>query len=224
VEDGPPGSKGLVGGDHDGAAFEVAAVDDLEEHVSRVHGVGQVAEFVHDEDVGVGVEVQRLGEGAAGGGLGELGDEVVGVGEECLGAVLDGSVGDGDGEVGLAQARGAAEHQAASLLQELGAEEGAEKGEAHRGLEGEVEVLDGGEEGEVGLADGAFDAGLGAVGDLLGHEGGEEVAVAEAFLLGAGRELGVETADGGQVQAAQQGVEVEGRRVHAAPRSRRLST
>jgi hypothetical protein len=106
-----------------------------------------------------------------------------GGGEAGLEAVLDGPVGDGDGESGLSGAGGAGEDEAAALGDEFGPEEGAEELEAHGGLEGEVEVLDGAEEGELGLADGALDAGLGPVGDLLGHEEGEVVAVAHLLLF-----------------------------------------
>ena len=61
---------------------------------------------------------------------------------------------------------------------ELRAEDAAEPGEAHAGLAGEIEVVDGLEEGEVGALHPALDARLGAVGNLLGHEQGQEVPVA----------------------------------------------
>ena len=62
----------------------------------------------------------------------------------------------------------------------------------------------------MGLADGALDAGLATVGDFLGHQGGEEVAVRQAFGLRLDAELGIEPADGRQVEPAQEAVEVEG--------------
>lgn len=54
---------------------------------------------------------------------------------------------------------------------------------------------------------------------------GQEVAVAEAVVLGALDEVRVEPPDGGQVQAAQQGVEVDdGGRVLRSPVSRSATT
>ena len=48
------------------------------------------------------------------------------------------------------------------------------------------------------------------MGDLFGHQDGEELAVAEAVLLGPVGEIRVEPADCRQVQSAQQGVEIDG--------------
>jgi hypothetical protein len=108
---------------------------------------------------------------------------------------------------------GAAEDQRLALRDELGAERAAEQGETDAGLQGEVVLVDGLEEGEVGAAHAPLNAGLGAMRDLLGHEQGQEVTVAQAVLLGALREVGIEPADGGQVQPAQERVDIDrGRR------------
>ena len=72
--------------------------------------------------------------------------------EEGVEAVLDGAVGDGDRQVGLAAAGLAAEDQAAALGDEVGREGGAEQLQAQRRLVGEVEVVDGLEEREAGVA------------------------------------------------------------------------
>ena len=53
VEDPGPLFEGLVGGQHDGAAF-VALADDLEEQIGAVLVDGQVAEFVQDQQSGAG--------------------------------------------------------------------------------------------------------------------------------------------------------------------------
>jgi len=219
VEDSGPGGEGFVGGDDNRAALEVSLVDDLEEDVGGVEWVGEVAEFVDDEDGGVDVGIEGFGEFALRAGNGESGDEVIGVGEEGVGAVLDGAVGDGDGEVSLAEAGGAAEDEVSTFGEELGAEVRAEEGETDGGLEGEIEVLDGGEEGEASAVDGALDAGLGAVSDLLSHEGGQEVAVGDFVLFRTGGEIGIEAAHGGEVEAPEESIEVEGGGLHAASRA-----
>src|SRR5208283_6141120 len=53
-EDGIPFLKGFVGGQDHGVAF-VAVVDDFEEQVGGVGVVGQVTNFVKDEQAGAGV-------------------------------------------------------------------------------------------------------------------------------------------------------------------------
>jgi len=63
-------------------------------------------------------------------------------GEPSLETVLDGAVGDRDGEVRLAGATGAAGDEAQPAADELGAEDAAEQGQADAGLEGEVQLLD----------------------------------------------------------------------------------
>ena len=63
---------------------------------------------------------------------------------------------------------GAAQDEASALGDELGSEVAAEQLQAHRGLEGEVEVLDGAQEREAGLAYRALDARLGAMSNFLG--------------------------------------------------------
>lgn len=209
VEDPAPGAERLVRGEEHRAVMQVPLVDDVEEDVGRVGAVGEVAHLVDDEHVGVGVGGQDVAEAVLAAGGGQLVDEGRDGGEARLEAVLDGAVGEGDGQVGFPRATRAAGDQAMALRDELGAEEAAAQGEADTGLEGEVELLDGLEEGEAGAADAALDAGLGAVGDLLGKEQGEEVAVAEAVLLGARDQVGVQAPDGGQVQAVQEGVEVD---------------
>jgi hypothetical protein len=65
----------------------------------------------------------------------------------------------------------------------------------------------------VGAAHAPLKAGLGAMRDLLGHEQGQEVAVAQTVLLGALGEVGIESADSGQMQPAQERIDVDrGRR------------
>ena len=80
--------------------------------------------------------------------------------------------------------------------------------QADRGLEGEVEVLDGAQEREASLAHRALDAGLGAMGDLLGDQRGEEVAVGLVLTLGPELALGIEPAHRGQMETPEHAVEI----------------
>jgi len=81
VEDPAPLIKGLVGGEDHGPPAQVAVVDDLKEDVGGVGAVGEVADFVDDQDVGRGVGLEGLGEGAFSRGGGEAVDEGGGGGE-----------------------------------------------------------------------------------------------------------------------------------------------
>jgi hypothetical protein len=208
VQDLAPGVEGLVGGEDHRAPLEVALVDDVVEDVGRLVAVGQVANFVDHEDVRVGVARDCLAEAALAAGDGELLDERGGGDEEGVEAVLDGPVGDGDGEVGLPAAGLAVEDERAPLGDEVGREVGADEGEPDRGLVGEVEVVDGLEEGETGIPGGLLESGLLAVGDLLGEEDAEEVLVGPLLLLGTGAEVAPDAAGVGQVEALEGGVEV----------------
>ena len=78
--------------------------------------------------------------------------------------------------------------------------------------QGQVEFLDPLEEREVRAPDGVLDPGLGAVRDLLGHEHGEEVAIAEALGFGAVHQLGIQSPRRRQVQPPEERVDPEGRR------------
>ena len=98
----------------------MAVVDHVEEHVRRVGAVGQIADFVDDEGRRVRVGRERFGETSFPKRRREIVDEFGGGREEGIESVLDGAVGDGDGEVRLASARLAQKDQAAPLGDEVG--------------------------------------------------------------------------------------------------------
>jgi hypothetical protein len=106
-----------------------------------------------------------------------------------------------------------------ALGDQFGAEHAAEQSEAHAALEREVEFLDRLEEREVRTPDAPLDPGLGAVRDLLGHQDGEELAVAEAIRLGPLDQFGIEPTYRRQVQASEERIEINRRRhgAHRAP-------
>ena len=55
VQDATPRGDGFVGREDHRAATAMPFIDDMEEHVGRVRPVGEVADFIDDEQVRVGV-------------------------------------------------------------------------------------------------------------------------------------------------------------------------
>jgi len=111
VEHQAPCGKRLVGGEQHRPAMQVTLVDDLEHEVGGVAADGQVTDLVDYEHRSVRVARERSGQLAAPGRHGERLDHLGGAGEQRLVAVLDGAIGDGDPEVGLAGARGSTQDQ-----------------------------------------------------------------------------------------------------------------
>jgi site-specific DNA recombinase len=76
AEDAAPFAEGLVGGEQDRAAL-VAAGDQLEDHVGVGAGQRQISHLVEDQDGGLQVGLELLGEPPGGLGLLEVADQVV---------------------------------------------------------------------------------------------------------------------------------------------------
>jgi hypothetical protein len=102
VEDTTPLREVLVGGEDHRAAPQMPLVDHVEEHVGGIRAVAEVAHLVHHQDIRVGEARQQLREFPLTGGQGKLIDELRGGEKEGVEAVLDGPVGDGYGQAGLA--------------------------------------------------------------------------------------------------------------------------
>ena len=84
----------------------------LIEHLKGVGlGWGELAhgEVVQDEHGGSCEFAQTSGPGAVGVAAGQVGQDAAGLGEPCLGSCADGEVGEGLGDVALADADGAVE-------------------------------------------------------------------------------------------------------------------
>ncbi len=200
------GIERLVGGDDGGEAGDVAVVHDLVELLLGPRGGGLGTEVIEDEEVGVADALEEfvVGRIAAGGeGGAEVVEEVGDDGEEDGAAGFEGAIGDGCGEVGLAAAVGALEHQPAlGVLGEgrSGAEGGFERGAFFRAEAGEAEVegaeLEGGEAFTAHPAD-LLIGGAGCAAEADGaSEGGVGQAGGEAVIEGFGR--GRRREDGGQ--------------------------
>ncbi len=199
----------LVRRHQDRAPAQVALVDHVEEHVRRLGPVREVADLVDHEHGGRDVVRERLAEAALDPRQRQRVHHLVRAREERLEPVLDRPVGDRDAEVRLPQARVPREDRRAALGDELGPEVAAQHREPDGGLEGEAEVLDRRQEREVGLPHRAFDPRLGAVGDFLGDERGEELAVGHLLGLRPHAQLGIEAPNRREVEAAQESIEVD---------------
>ena len=202
--------EGLVGREDHRATLEVALVDDVEEHVRGVVAVCEVAHLVDDEHVGLHVLHERLAQTALSAGAREVVDELGSCHEARVEAELDGSVGDGDGQVRLPSTRPAVEHDVLPLGEEVRREHRAEHRDAQGRLEGEVEVVDRLQEGEAGVASDAGQTSLLSLGDFLREEHLEQVLVGPVFLLGARAEVAPGAASVREVKALQHGVDVDG--------------
>lgn len=120
-----------VGGDDRGAAREVLDADDAEADVGGIGGVALVAELVDDEDVRVHVGLKRPASAAWESSPMSSSAEVKRVSMPFWMARYAKAT----ATWVLPRAR---EDGRAALAEQLGAEQGAEHLQAHRGLEGEV--------------------------------------------------------------------------------------
>ena len=59
VEHLAPGFEGFVGGEDHGSLVQVAIIDDLEEDIGSIRAVGEIPDFVDDQDRGMGVSCQN---------------------------------------------------------------------------------------------------------------------------------------------------------------------
>lgn len=210
VEDiAPVRERRLVGGEEDGALADVAIVDDVEEDVGGVGSVGQVADLVNDEHMRLRVGRERGPEPPVAAGVGEIVDELR-RGDEADGeAVLDRTVPDCNGQMGLSSSSFALEDEVAPLGDQLGAEVAAEQREPNAALKGEVEVVDGFQERKAGMSRVFLHAGLPPVGDFLRAHDGEEVPVGPPLGLGATGELGPVLPGVREAEHGEQALEVE---------------
>ena len=104
-----PVLEGQVGGDEGGGA-QVAAVEDRTEEVGAASVEAQISELVDDEELWGGPSSEALVESVSSGGSDEIVDEIGGENEADPTAVKAGEVTDGVGEVSLADAAWAEEH------------------------------------------------------------------------------------------------------------------
>jgi hypothetical protein len=143
VEDFAPSVDRFVGGQEHGPLVKVALVNDLVEEIGRLRGVGDVTDFINDQDVYVGVNGEYVSEVSITSSTMKMVDEVCESDEVGFASVLDGSVGNGNGKVGLSSSGRATKDEATAFKQEFGAEKTAEQFLTRRGLKREVELFNG---------------------------------------------------------------------------------
>src|SRR5712691_4845250 len=141
AEDLAPLPDELVGGDEK-AALLVAASDELEEEMRRSLLEGQIAELVDDQELGLGVEGELVGELAVELGAGERTEQRGGAGEEYGMARLDDGASERDGEMSLAHARWPEEEHVFGLGDEAAGGELADEALVDRRLRLEVELVE----------------------------------------------------------------------------------
>jgi hypothetical protein len=203
-----PGVGWLVGGEDHRAFSSMAIVDHVEEHVRGIGSVGEIAYFVNDKQRRVSVGDEGVSETSLAKGGGELVDELSRGDETGIESVLDSAVRDGDGEMGFPATRFSHEDEASSLGDEVRGESGAKEREAHGGLQGEVEVIDGLEEGKARAPRETPESRLLPLGDLLGDEKGEKVPVGPLLVLSSLHELSPDPSGIGEMKSLQEKVEL----------------
>jgi hypothetical protein len=138
---------------------------------------------------------------------GQFGEQAAGGGEAHVGAVADGQVAEGLGDVGLADADGAVEDHVLAGVEPAQRGEVADLGGGQLGAGGEVELLHGGLLLEAGAAEAALHGHGLAAGEFVVAQDLEELQVAELAGAGLGKAgvQGVEHA--GKLQGAEALVE-----------------
>lgn len=182
-EDLVPLREAAVGGQDQGPLL-VAAGDELEEQMRAVTVDRDVADLVDDEELGLAVELQSLLDPVLGIGLGKGGDQRHGLGKVCPVALGDRLDAQGHGQVGLPDARRAQEDDVLAVRDEPALGQFLDPLLVDRGLEGEVEALEGLDVGELVKRGPDSDVLLLLGGHLLGEDLVQEVGVGDVVLGG----------------------------------------
>jgi hypothetical protein len=137
-----PHRERLVRGEDHGALFPMAIVDDVEEHVRGVRAVGEIAHFVHDQNVGMNIRRQGVGEPPAAKGSREIINEFGGGDKPRVEAILNGPIPDRDGQMRFAAARLPDEDQTATVGHEIRRKGRALEGEPDDRLMRKIDIID----------------------------------------------------------------------------------
>ena len=208
VEDAAPAPRMLVGGEDHRASSDVAVVDDVIEDVRCVVAVGEVADLVDDEDMGLHVHGERVAKLAVAARDGELVDELRGRDEARVEPELHRAIRDGDREMGLAASGLAFEDDRVALGDEVRREKRTDRREPQRRLIGEVELLDRTEKGKARCSHGAREACAASVGDFFIDEGVKKLLERPFFLLGALDEVAPNATRVGEMKTLEERIEV----------------
>jgi len=96
VQHAAPCGERLVRGEDHGTLLPVSVVDDVKEHVRGIGAVRQIADLVDNQDAGLKIGRQRIGESAAPKRCRQVVNQLGGCNEERVGAVLNRAVGNRD--------------------------------------------------------------------------------------------------------------------------------
>ncbi len=169
---------------------------------------GRMRKSSIEQDVDAGPVGEEPGESSFGAGDGDL-VEQSGCPQVDRGvAAADGGVGEGAGEVGLAEPGGADDGHAVVGVDPVRLGEGEDLGAFEAALSAEVDVFDGGRAAQLGRLQDSFQFAVAAFGELAVDEHGEAFLEAERGVVGvlalfeetshhAGEPEGVQPVDGG---------------------------
>src|SRR5438094_6217406 len=198
-----------ITGQQDRAAF-IPVVDDVVESLGTRGAQRFEPEVVEDEQVRPRVAREPGVTGAVGTTAGEVGEHLVGAHEEDLVATATGFMGQGLGEVALADT-GRAEHQDALVARdELAGGEVEDLGLVELGIETEVEALERLGGIERGAAQAQAQLALGAPLDFVVQQHGEEVDEGGLLLDGLAIADIERLEDAGQAEGAEHRGELMG--------------
>ena len=207
AEHGAPFADGAVRGHQHGAAL-VATADELEEQVRGIRLERQIAEFVDDQQLGLGVVRQALLEPAFAMRLGELGHQGRGRREQHRVAGHDGFPAERHRQMCLAHARRPQEQHRLAVGDEAPRRDLPDLRLVDRGLGAEVEAGEIADERKARQAEGHVDAALVAAGDLPFAEQRQRLADRQLPPAGFVDQAVELVAQDGQLQTVEQGREM----------------
>src|ERR1700730_871310 len=144
-----PLPQGFIGGEDHGPLSQVPVIDHMEQDVGGIGSIGQVAEFVDQQYMRVGVGYKRLLETSFLAGIGELLDQFGCGCEQSFAAILDRSIPDGNRQMSLTAACLPEKDQGPALSDEVRSQVGAQQRLPESRLPCEVELIDSLEEGKM---------------------------------------------------------------------------
>ena len=105
----------FIRGEDHRALLPMPIVDDMKEHVRGVGAAREIADFIDDENAGMGVRRERCGKASVAKRRGEIINQFGGRDKQRIEAVLNRAVRDGDREMRFAPARFAVEDRDSGL-------------------------------------------------------------------------------------------------------------
>src|SRR6185312_1314168 len=216
AEHSAPLADRAIAGEQQAAAL-VAARDELEEEMRGVGLEWQIAEFIDDQQLGLGEEAEALLEPVLRMGLGERRHQRWGGHEQHRVAFADGGTSQSNGEMRLADAGRTEQQQGFAMRHPAASGELADLAGIDRRLRREVEAVEITHIREVSDLHRHIDATLVLAGDLALDEEGQRLAQAQLTLCRLVQQVVELVADRRELEArepAQEGLVVDGHGQH----------